>query len=84
MAAGLPIISTDQGAIIESVIDGENGFIVAPNSPEQIAEKLKLLIRNKEMLKEMAAKSKKFHTEKFSEERMVENFSAVFDNVLEF
>ena len=28
MAAGLPIISTDQGAITESVIDGENGFIV--------------------------------------------------------
>ena len=83
MAAGLPIISTDQGAIIESVIDRENGFIVSPNSPDQIAEKLQLLIDNKEMRKEMAAKSKYFHTEKFSEDRMVENFSAVFDKVTE-
>ena len=83
MAAGLSIISTDQGAIVESVIDGENGFIVAPNSPVQIAEKLQLLIDNKEMRKAMAAKSKQFHMEKFSEERMVENFSAVFDKVIE-
>jgi glycosyltransferase involved in cell wall biosynthesis len=83
MAAGLPIISTDQGAIVESVIDGENGYIVAPNSPDEIAEKLQLLIDKKDIRKEMASKSKQFHTDKFSEERMVENFSAVFNKVIE-
>ena len=82
MAAGLPIISTDQGAIIESVIDGENGFIVAPNSPDEIADKLQYFIDNKSQIKKMATKSKQFHSEKFSEEQMVENFSSVFDKVI--
>ncbi|MGB0390750.1 MAG: glycosyltransferase family 4 protein, partial [Salibacteraceae bacterium] len=39
LAAKLPIISTNQGAIIESVIDGKNGYIVDNNSHKQIAEK---------------------------------------------
>ena len=82
MAAGLPIISTDQGAIVESVIDGENGFIVSSNSPAQIVEKLQLLIDDKSMREEMAKKSKLFHTQKFSENQMVENFSAVFEKVI--
>jgi glycosyltransferase involved in cell wall biosynthesis len=82
MAAGLPIISTDQGAIIESVIDGENGFIVAANNPDEIAEKLQFFIDNEFQRKKMGVKSKQLHSEKFSEEQMVENFSAVFDKVI--
>ena len=44
MASSLPIISTNQGAIIESVIDGYNGYVVPSNSPNDIAEKIKLLL----------------------------------------
>ena len=82
MAAGLPIISTDQGAISESVIEGENGFIVEPGNATQIMEKLKFLIDNPSKRKEMAYKSKIFHTTKFSEINMVENLSRVFNDVL--
>ena len=67
---------------MESVIDGENGFIVAPNSPDEIAGKLQYFIDNKSQIGKMATKSKQFHSEKFSEEQMVENFSSVFDKVI--
>ena len=40
MAAGLPIISTDQGAITESVVDGVNGFIVEKRNSDQVAAKI--------------------------------------------
>ncbi len=33
MASGLPVISTNQGAIVESVLDGENGYIVPTRNP---------------------------------------------------
>ena len=36
-----PIISTDQGAIVESVLDNYNGFIVDALQPIQIANALK-------------------------------------------
>lgn len=82
MASGLPVISTDQGAIIESVIDGENGFIVPTHSPGIIAEKLKLLITDHKLRETMGRKSHEFYTTKFTETKMVENFSNAFNAVI--
>jgi len=84
MAAGLPIISTDQGAIVESVIHGKNGFIVEPGNPTSIAEKIKFLIENPEKRKQMGQESKKRYKENFTEDRMVERLSAVFKKVLAY
>lgn len=82
MAAGLPIISTDQGAITESVIDGVNGFIVEKRNPEQIAEKIKLLIENPELRIKMGEQSRRLYEENFTEEKMVEKLRMCFDQVL--
>lgn len=37
MARGLPVISTDAGAITDSVIHGRNGYIIPPRSPEALS-----------------------------------------------
>ena len=83
MASGLPVISTDQGAIIESVIDNKNGFIVEPNHPEQIAEKLALLIEDIELRKKMGTASRELYLANFTEEKMVEKLSTVFNKIIE-
>ncbi|HTA60867.1 MAG TPA: glycosyltransferase [Bacteroidia bacterium] len=83
MAAGLPIISTDMGAIIESVIDGKNGFIVEPKHPEQIAEKLELLIKNEGLRKNMGAAGRELYLANFTEAKMVEKLTATFNNIIE-
>jgi glycosyltransferase involved in cell wall biosynthesis len=82
MAAGLPIITTDRGAITESVINGVNGFIVRTNSPEEIAEKIRFLIDNPEERIRMGKESHRLYEENFTEEIMVKNLSKVFDTVL--
>lgn len=82
MAAGLPIISTDQGAITESVIDGLNGFIVKPNCPEEIAEKLKYLIEHPQERIKMGRESRRLYEENFTEEKMVARLTEVFNKVL--
>ena len=83
MANGLPIIATDQGAIIESVIDGKNGVIVPAESPEKIAEKLALLINDAELRNQFSVNSKQFYNANFTEEKMVENLAKVLNKVLE-
>jgi len=82
MSASLPIISTDQGAIIESVMDTKNGFIVEPNHPEQIAEKLKILLEDIELRKRMGAASRELYLANFTEEKMVEKLRAVFNKII--
>lgn len=83
MASGLPIISTNQGAITESVLDGINGFIVKPDSPAEIAEKVRFLINNPEVRISMGVESRRLYLENFTEEKMVDRLKNVFNKVLQ-
>ena len=44
MQYGLPIVTTDEGGIADIVQDGENGLICEKNNPEDLAEKIRLLL----------------------------------------
>lgn len=39
LAAGLPVVTTDRGAIAETVIDGETGFVLGQPVREQLADR---------------------------------------------
>jgi glycosyltransferase involved in cell wall biosynthesis len=82
MGAGLPIITTDRGAITESVIDGKNGFIVEKRNPSQIAEKIKYLIDNPTKRKKMGEESRRMYLENFTEDKMIARLTQAFKTVL--
>lgn len=82
MAAGLPIISTHQGAITESVIDGVNGFIVEKKNPQQIAKKVKYLLEHPDIRAKMGLLSRQNYLRNFTEEKMVENLSICFNTII--
>ncbi len=82
MAAGLPIVSTDQGAIRESVVDGVNGLIVDKNSPSQVAEAVLRISGNAALRERMGNASRQLYEDKFTEAHMVERLRACFENVL--
>ena len=81
-AAGLPIISTDQGAICDVVKSGRNGYIVKAGSAKAIADKLKMLIMDPELRKRMGRASRARYEEGFTEERMVEKMTACFNELI--
>ena len=78
MANSLPIISSNQGAISESVIEGKNGFIVKSNSPNEIAEKINFFIENEVIRIKMGEKSKEIYLNNFTSEKMIENYEKIF------
>lgn len=59
LAAGLPIISTRFGSIPDIIEDNVNGFLVEPHSPEQVAEKILLLLRKEDIKKRMEDANRK-------------------------
>ena len=83
IAAGLAIISTNHAAISQTVIHNHNGFLVAKQSPEEIAAKLEELVLNEELREKFQANSRSLYLEEFREANIVENFNKVFQSVLD-
>jgi glycosyltransferase involved in cell wall biosynthesis len=53
LAAGLPIITTDRGAIAETVVHGESGFVLDDPVSAEIAEHVLRLIRDPDLRERM-------------------------------
>ncbi len=79
MAAGLPVITCERGSIKEMITHKENGFIVSPFSPEEIAEKISLLIEDKDLRKKMGEKSQKKVKERFTLDHYIDGVVRVIE-----
>ncbi len=79
MAAGLPIVSTREGAIPDIVDEGVTGFLVEKADSGMLAEKLRLLIEDPAKRKAMGKAGKN----KFRNNYTVQSFYKNFINILE-
>lgn len=78
MAAGLPVIATDQGAIAETVIDGESGWIVPAGDGGAIAGKAALLAGDAKLRERMGQAARTRYEEHYTEAVMVRGLAAAF------
>ena len=53
MRAGLPVVASNVGGVEEAVIDGLTGFVVTPGDREEMAERLRDLVRSPKRRAEM-------------------------------
>ncbi len=83
MVLSKPIIATRVGGNPDAVIDGENGFLVKPSSPTELANALSKLINNPDLRKKMGARSRELVKEIFSREEIVKKTLDLYRDVLE-
>ncbi len=57
MALGKPVICSERAGTSEMVVDGENGYIVNPEQPEELAEIMLRFIQQSDLIKTMGRKS---------------------------
>ena len=81
LAAGLPIVCTQHGALDESVRDGWNGFFVPPSNPEAIAHCLNQLLGDDALRRQMAQRSLQLYEERFTLPAFIENWSRAIRRV---
>lgn len=65
MAIGRAVITTDVPGCRETVIDGKNGFLIPPFSPDALAEKMLYFINNPEKINQMGRESRRIAEKKF-------------------
>ena len=68
LAAGLPIVTTDRGAISETVVDGECGFVLRDPVPDQLADRIGLLLRDSELRERMGRAARERYVTHFTKE----------------
>jgi glycosyltransferase involved in cell wall biosynthesis len=64
-AIGRPIVTTDSVGCRDTVIDGENGFLVPIKDPDSLAKALKRLIDDKDLRILMGKKSREFAVKRY-------------------
>jgi glycosyltransferase involved in cell wall biosynthesis len=65
MAMGRPIVTTDAPGCRETVIDGRNGFLVAPRAVEPLALAMERFIEEPGLASRMGAESRAIAQEKY-------------------
>lgn len=82
MECGLPCVSFDCPSGPADIIkDGEDGFLIAPESIDEMVEKLSLLIENEELRKSMGQNAKE-NVKRFSPNIIVQQWDELFKKLM--
>jgi glycosyltransferase involved in cell wall biosynthesis len=71
MSCGVPCICTDVGGCKEAVRDGQEGFVLRRNSPDEIADDIVRLIEDRDLWLKFSQNGRKRYEDQFTPERMV-------------
>jgi Glycosyltransferase len=82
MASSKPVISTNVSGLSEAIHDNINGFLVSPEDHEMLAQRINLLLDNKNLALEMGTNGCSIVREKFTEESMIRRIEALYTEVL--
>lgn len=77
MASGLPIVATKVGGLPEIIKDGENGILVESKSPDEIAEKV-LLILGDDGLREKISGNNRGEAKRYSWKSAVDKLEEIY------
>lgn len=82
MAAGIIAVATNIGATSEIIQDGDNGFLVSPNSPDEIVDKVKQIKNNPETSVKLIANALRTIELKFNYSKNLQKINHLYDKVL--
>ena len=81
MSTGLPMVSTKVGGVHEIIEDGENGLLVPPKHPEELAQAILRLYRDKKLRSKLGEKARKTVLERYTAEKVVNQYIETFESV---
>ena len=83
MAYGTATVLTTTGGGKEVAQDGVTGFVVPTHNPDAIAEKIRILYANPDLLESMGRKSKERIAKDFNNERTIDAYIDYFQSLLD-
>jgi len=82
MAAGVPVIATPVGGIVDFLRDGETGLFCKVNNPESIAVKIKILLENKELADKIKINARNMIEENYNWDLLAVKIKNIFNRLI--
>lgn len=83
MACGTPVVGTAVGGIKTTVVDGETGYLVPPNAPDALAERLAWLQRHPHLAQRMGWAGMRRAYQHFTWRSVAASIAGIYESVLE-
>ena len=83
MACGTPVVGTAVGGIKTTVVDGETGYLVPPNDPDALAERLAWLHRHPQLAQRMGWAGMRRAYQHYTWRNVAEHIADIYESVLE-
>lgn len=81
-AIGRPIITSNSVGCKETVVDGENGFLIQPKDVDALTEKLDLLLGDKVLRVRMGKAARAYAEKYFDIEVVIKKHLAIYDELI--
>lgn len=78
LRSGLPILSTKVAGIPEQVINGKNGYLIAPDISELASVLTRIAMLDKKVFAEFGKKSREIYESNFQIDKMLESYKQLF------
>jgi N-acetyl-alpha-D-glucosaminyl L-malate synthase BshA len=82
LSCEVPVVSTRVGGLPEVVIDGENGYLLPVGDVDAMAAAALRLLQDPELHRKFAAAGRRLAVERFSQQRVVAEYRALYERVL--
>jgi glycosyltransferase involved in cell wall biosynthesis len=66
MAAGLPVVSTPLAGVPEMMVEGKTGLMAGERCPEELAESISMILKDKALAQEMGRAGQRMAEERFA------------------
>jgi glycosyltransferase involved in cell wall biosynthesis len=83
MAAGVPVVASRVGSLPEMIRSGETGLLIDHGDPKGLAAAIAAVVNHPDRSREMAAAARQVVVTKYSADRMVGEYAALFQSLAE-
>lgn len=82
MGFGLPVITTPVGGVVDFFVPGKNGYIVSINDSDDVVEKIKTLLQDKDGMCAMALNNYRYAKKTFRSDKVAQRMEIIFDQTM--
>ncbi len=82
MAAGLPVVASNEGGPTEIVVDGETGLLIRPGDPDRLAFAIRYLRERPDARRRMGASARERVREHFAIEKTVKQITTYYEGLI--